>query len=520
MLSKIVEEGSVEICNRIFWYIATAKRPFTVDELGEAVSIEPCQPCFMPKSLVNNTRGIIRWCHGLVALHDLDDALQFTHSSVKEFFCSPDTEEVILRGFHFRPCEADRKLGEVCITYLDFDDFKTQLVKPPKPGALLYLDPLILASHTLRTGPSSIVLNRAKDLMRKRSKSTSATQGLLLPQTNQAVTRDYKFLNYASEFWLSHTTKFSPEQDRVWSIFLKLAEARYLVLSEADTITSLYPPDKQIRPSRDYMFIHQHQGLFLQWMARHWNKKDLSVILTLVLRWQCYSFVQLLPPLAEQSRSSWQEAVLSLEPQTLAPIIYDAGSEWLKKLTTPERSTLLAKLNLIEDDFVPVTSRLELIRLGIDPYHEYNTRGKTITLLERLICDMDVKPLEIACANMAASGISFRRKIADRGRTALHVAASFQRVEAILVLLKYGASINTTDWDGCTALHIAAKEFELDPSATVALLRAGASSGMKDLSGRLALDYVTESVRVVLLRAINRSQISDLFWESASDRPG
>ena len=404
--------------------MAIAKRPLTLDELGEAVSIEPCQPCFMPESLVNDTRGIIRWCHGLVALHDLDDALQFTHSSVKEFFCSPDTEEVILRGFHFRPNEADRKFGKVCITYLDFDDFKTQLVKPSSPGAFLNLDPLIVASHTLRTGPSSIVLNGAKDLLRKRSKSTSATRKLLLPQTNQAITRDYKFLDYASEFWLSHTTRFSPEQDRVWSIFLKLAEERHLVLSEADTITSLCSLDKQVSPSRDYMFIYQHQGLFFQWMARHWNKKDLSAILTLVLRWQCYSFVQILPPLAEQSGSSWQEAVLSLEPQTLAPIIHDAGPEWLKSLTTPQRSALLAKLNLIEDDFVPVASRLALIRLGIDPYHEYNTRGMTITLLERLICDMDLKPLEIVCENMLASGVSFQRKITPRGGTAIHVAVS------------------------------------------------------------------------------------------------
>lgn len=57
LLTRITEEGSVETCNKVFQYVAAAKRPLTLDELGEAISLEPYQTCFMPERLVNNPKA-------------------------------------------------------------------------------------------------------------------------------------------------------------------------------------------------------------------------------------------------------------------------------------------------------------------------------------------------------------------------------------------------------------------------------------------------------------------------------
>jgi hypothetical protein len=68
LLSRIVAEGSTDVCKKVFRYMAVAKRPLTTEELGEAISIEPCQPYFMRERMINKPTNIIRWCHGLAVL--------------------------------------------------------------------------------------------------------------------------------------------------------------------------------------------------------------------------------------------------------------------------------------------------------------------------------------------------------------------------------------------------------------------------------------------------------------------
>ena len=547
--------------------MAIAKRPLTLDELGEAVSIEPCQSCFMPDRLINDTQSIVRWCHGLVALHDLDDAVQFTHSSVKEFFCSPDTDRVIIQGFHFRQDEADREFGGICATYLNFNDFKTQLVRLPKTGA--FLDPMEVASHTLNTRAPSIVLNKARELLRTRSKSSSGTSRLLLPHApkhaDDAVARNYQFLEYASKFWLLHTTDFSPEQGELWALFQSLATERFPVLSEPnilallhfsndrlrssrdvhlskfDVSTPLHLDDNRVIDLRDHMFPHQHRALFRQCITQHWHINNLPLSLALVLRWKCFSFVRLLPPLARQAELPWLEAVTSLNDQVLAPTLQSAGTEWMIELTLTERSSLLAAI-LVR---APLPAAImKLVQLGIDPYLDYdNDRYSTSTLLELLLRHSDMSSFQTVCQAIRASTAGFERKFARSGRTVLHVAAAEGVAEAITMLLEYGALVNATDNHGQTALHLAADEgneeamkillehgvpvnatdnhgrtalhlavtrYEYSRRGVRSLLEAGASLDIRDMSGRVAFDCANKR----LLRRI-RADNADLISNSS-----
>ncbi|KAG9854168.1 hypothetical protein KCU77_g6309, partial [Aureobasidium melanogenum] len=196
LLSRIVDEGSEEVCKKVFHFMAAAKKPLSPEELGEAISVVPCQPYFMPERLLNDSDGIVRWCHGLIAFDELDENLQFTHSSVKDFLCGLATERSMLPDFHFQQDEADRQFGEVCVTYLSFNDFKTQVVKYHKPETLL--DPMMMASHALKAGSSSPLLDKARDLMRRRAKSTLVNSSLLNRQTDRktsnAATMKYHLL--------------------------------------------------------------------------------------------------------------------------------------------------------------------------------------------------------------------------------------------------------------------------------------------------------------------------------------
>lgn len=515
--------------------MAAAKRPLTLDELGEVVSIEPCQPSYMPERLINDTHGIVRWCHGLVALHDLDDALHFTHSSVREFFCSPDTNRVKLQGFHFRPNEADRGFGEVCVTYLNFNDFKTQLVKPPKRQELLGLDPMMVASHTLRSGSPGIAFDRARDLMRKRSKSTSATSKLLFPhvgdRASYAITNKYWLHRYASEFWLSHTSELSPEQGHLWNLFRMLAEQRYPAHLNTRIVVPEAGMDGRGRTLCDYIYSHQHQALFRRCMAERWTESALPLVLAEALGRKCFSFVKLLPPLAQYHGLSWQQALLSLDQSDLIETLPLAGTQWYEELTVSERSKLFV-VTLGSDGIV---SR-QLIRDGIDPYYRCEFQGESQILLKMLIRGMHSSLLSDVCEAMLASNMSFERKIAhpgrtvlhcaadaggeaiatllehgalvnafdDHGQTALHIATSAARHEAMKILLKYSAPVNATDDHGQTALHIAVQGCTYHFAIVEELLKAGASLNIEDRFGKVASDYITGDVKDHLLEAAHR----------------
>jgi hypothetical protein len=211
-LTRIIEEDNDETCNKIFRYMAAAKRPLTLEEFGHLISWDPYQPLSMPECLVDNTATIVRWCHGLITMDDVDDTFQFAHSSVKEFFCSPEAERAELQSFHFPQDEADRRLGEVCVTCLSFNDFGTQLVESSEPKARLDPDSKMGASHTMSSGSPGDALDKAGDFNTERSKSPSANSKVLPVQSDQALLRDHPFIDYASEHWLSHTADFSPTQ--------------------------------------------------------------------------------------------------------------------------------------------------------------------------------------------------------------------------------------------------------------------------------------------------------------------
>lgn len=75
-------------------------------------------------------------------------------------------------------------------------------------------------------------------------------------------------------------------------------------------------------------------------------------------------------------------------------------------------------------------------------------------------------------ANINASGLL------RKGITPLHVAALFENIEMIQILLKQGININIADSHGITALHIAASEGNHE--VTDLLLRSGANPNVKD----------------------------------------
>ena len=76
--------------------------------------------------------------------------------------------------------------------------------------------------------------------------------------------------------------------------------------------------------------------------------------------------------------------------------------------------------------------------------------------------------------------------INEFGRTALMLAASYNRTDVVRCLLEKGANVNKQDRDGLTALHEAS--FQNHTDVIKILVQHGARTDIKNISGSTPID--------------------------------
>lgn len=98
----------------------------------------------------------------------------------------------------------------------------------------------------------------------------------------------------------------------------------------------------------------------------------------------------------------------------------------------------------------------------------------------------------------------------DNGYSMLMYAASFGSYEILDCLLKNGAKVNQTrKTDGMTPLMFAA--FEGEPKKVALLLKYGANKRIKDLDGKLALNYVDNIYEHHKISNMTKDEIRNLL---------
>ena len=228
VLSRIVEEGNTEIVERIFRWIAVAKRPLLLEELQEAIAIEPGDQFLQRDRLVNDADRLIPWCTSLVTSDEEDLIVQFAHHTVKQFLLSEHYNGATKR-FHFQLPEADHIAGEICVTYLNFNDFKRQMIQLPR--AHLAIQPKDLVANTVALGQNRLAkygLKFARMVTKKSRAKFDVIQHLDYTSGRDSISSlerlqiQYSFLAYASEFWLSHTARFTQESTHIWALWKRL----------------------------------------------------------------------------------------------------------------------------------------------------------------------------------------------------------------------------------------------------------------------------------------------------------
>ncbi|KPM39010.1 hypothetical protein AK830_g7538 [Neonectria ditissima] len=243
----------------ILQLVAVAYRPLAAEELREALSVTPGNTDWDPAKLVNNIYSTLACCGSLITVDEEERTIRLVHHSVKQYLvgdfrndaeCSFDLED------------ANRRMGQSILTYLNYNVFETQLSTAVIPE--------IYTGSATRTIIKSLQTSKrsqsiALKLLTSRLKQDAASQpNYNIGQTlanqskrfrNQTTQHSFAFHSYAKTYWLFHTTSI-PESDG----FSHHALVRLLEQEPLDLLSSSWDRAECNRPPMGALLPNSWRG--------------------------------------------------------------------------------------------------------------------------------------------------------------------------------------------------------------------------------------------------------------------
>ncbi|MCJ1357988.1 MAG: Ankyrin-2 [Icmadophila ericetorum] len=263
LLLRIVDEGDTAIVNTALRWVAAAKRPLLLDELLEAIAIKAGDRSLRRDRVLNladpDCNRYVPWCvplcRSLLVTDEEDLSVRFAHHTIKQFLISEHSTPPIDR-FHFQMSEVDFMAGEMCVTYLNLSDFERRISRVRNTISTIY--PVDIASSAMTATANSTAkygIKFAKLITKKSSPNFD-----VLDRLDQSSDRNlqYAFLKYASQYWLSHTTGFRPENTPTWTSW------KNMVLTENPLAAKPWTVDDQMTitgPIFDFIVKEDHKAL-------------------------------------------------------------------------------------------------------------------------------------------------------------------------------------------------------------------------------------------------------------------
>ncbi|WAO93267.1 NACHT domain-containing protein [Fusarium falciforme] len=113
--------------SKLFKLVASAEPPLSMDELRVASNVEPGNTTWDNSTLSRSGKALISAYGGsLLDIDEEDFRVRFIHYSVLLHLTTPSSD-VKTHAFHFDLEEAERALGAVCVTYLNYSVFENRV---------------------------------------------------------------------------------------------------------------------------------------------------------------------------------------------------------------------------------------------------------------------------------------------------------------------------------------------------------------------------------------------------------
>ena len=232
ILSRCLSKDKEGLGGRIFRWIAVVKRPLTLDELREAISIRPLQDKWEPSALINNIRISLGYCGNLLFIDEEKKTVHFIHSSVKQYLLSKAPEEVLYEYF-IDSEQANTEIGIICVSFLNLPVFDKQLARRRKDIQADAITTAVVKESLSHGASGKNLANRVALRLLKREEKQDVPLASLLQNTvgenfdtaKQNYFEEYPFRSYVSQFWLDHTQcGFSPDSKELWRLWRSLVE--------------------------------------------------------------------------------------------------------------------------------------------------------------------------------------------------------------------------------------------------------------------------------------------------------
>ncbi|KAF5975896.1 heterokaryon incompatibility protein het-E-1 [Fusarium coicis] len=234
-LGRIVKRRNQDVAKKAFMWANATLQPLTLPQLREALSIKPGQHTLCQEDLISGIERLTAWCENLIYVEETDNTVRFSHHSIQEYLLASNSGEH--RALHIDPGQSDKLAGEVCITYVNLDNFQTTLAERKEetltPSAMK-IDPSGIAEQTIQTaiqgGVGTRVGRLARQFVKTSNTNKTSTQhefslGSVMPVTSKAQgAADYPFLEYASTNWFKHTKNINKDETDIWRLFGQLVQ--------------------------------------------------------------------------------------------------------------------------------------------------------------------------------------------------------------------------------------------------------------------------------------------------------
>ncbi|KAH6725013.1 ankyrin repeat protein [Leptodontidium sp. MPI-SDFR-AT-0119] len=264
-MKRIVKRGSAKTASHIFQWAAATKRALTLDMLREALSYEPGIPYSIRGKRPSGLERITAWCENLVQLDEELQIVQFTHRSVLQHLLEQPSDSS-LQSFHIKLEEADHFIGEICVTYLNSNDFKTDLIR--NPAALPTRLPNYIIEKTVEVeGVTSRIMHMTQRLHpQSHQKSTNNKESMIviknsLEDSMATLQLGHPFLEYALDYWLLHTRNFEEGKSITWNLWKQMIRGSHGL---ARTPWSQAEFHDRVPAVYEWIDKHDHFAVFLQ----------------------------------------------------------------------------------------------------------------------------------------------------------------------------------------------------------------------------------------------------------------
>ncbi|KLO80598.1 Uncharacterized protein LW93_2937 [Fusarium fujikuroi] len=223
VLDRTILEGKDSIVQALLPWLVAAKQPLTLSQLEECCLISPLQEYTIRDRYVNGIHLIDTWFQGLVEIDYETKTVHFIHASVQQFFLTTPDNPAFSK-FHVCLEDADRHIGEICVTYLNFSDFKTTLarIRPPLPP----IAPDEICQTALSNEGSWPRLLRLSQRIHGHKRRVADIDATIASYTRASdatvqenILLNHPFLPYASVHWLSHSIHFGEGKCQTWSLW-------------------------------------------------------------------------------------------------------------------------------------------------------------------------------------------------------------------------------------------------------------------------------------------------------------